>query len=153
MLWECLTTRRSSTVADTSAVNPVSEHLYSSSRDVVIASARALGELGTRDSIQKLADRLGGESDLDLMILDIIAKIQLPEAIEKLNEILGSEFVHLRTAAKKKLGGIGAMSVRVLIKNLRQADPDLLIHSLNVLGDLGDSAAIPAIRNLLFNEP
>jgi CheY-like chemotaxis protein len=39
------------------------------------------------------------------------------------------------------------------MENLTQEDPDLRIHTLNVLGDIGDEAAIPAIRKLLFNEP
>jgi len=136
-----------------SSVSPVSEHLYSSAREVVIASVRTLGEIATPEATQKLLDRLGGETDIDLMILDMIAKIQTPDALEKLNDILSSKFVHLRTAAKKKLSEIGVMSVRVLVKNLLRDDSDLVIHSLNVLGDLGDSAAIPPIRRLLFNEP
>lgn len=140
-------------LGDPSAVSPISEHLYSNNRDVVIASARALGEIAVPDAIDKLADRLGGETDLDLMILDIISKIQIPEALEKINKILSSEYAHLRTAAKKKLGAIGSMSIRVLTKNLNRDDSDLLIHSLNVLGDLGDSAAIPPIRKLLFSGP
>ena len=45
------------------------------------------------------------------------------------------------------------MSVRVLVKNLLRDDTDLVIHSLNVLGDLGNSAAIAPIRKFLFNEP
>ena len=140
-------------LGDPSAVSPISEHLYSNNRDVVIASARALGEIAVPDAVDKLADRLGGETDLDLMILDIISKIQIPEAFEKINKILSSEYAHLRTAAKKKLGAIGSMSIRVLTKNLNRDDSDLLIHSLNVLGDLGDSAAIPPIRKLLFSVP
>jgi CheY-like chemotaxis protein len=140
-------------VGDPSAVGAVSEYMYVGSRDVVIASVRALGEMATPEAVQKLADRLGGDTDLDLMILNIIAKIQIPEALEKLNEILGSQFAHLRTAAKQKLSEIGVMSVRILTKNLLRDDPDLVIHSLNVLGDVGDSAAIPAIRKLLHNEP
>jgi CheY-like chemotaxis protein len=140
-------------IGDPSAVSPISEHLYSSNRSVVTASVRALGEIATPEALQKLLDRLGGETDIDNMVMEIIAKIQTPDAVEKLNEILSSKFVHLRTAAKKKLSEIGAMSVRVLIKNLVREDPDLVIHSLNVLGDLGDYAAISPIRKLLFNEP
>jgi CheY-like chemotaxis protein/HEAT repeat protein len=140
-------------IGDPSAVSPISEYLYSNNRDVVTASIWALGEIATPEALQKLLDRLGGETDMDVMILDIIAKIQTPEAVEKLNDILSSKFVHLRTAAKRKLSEIGVMSVRVLVKNLLRDDPDLVIHSLNVLGDLGDSAAIPSIRKLLFNEP
>jgi CheY-like chemotaxis protein/HEAT repeat protein len=140
-------------IGDASAVSPISEHLYSNNRRVVVASIEALGEIATPEALQKLLDRLGGETDIDLMVMEIIAKTQTPEAVEKLNDILSSKFVHLRTAAKKKLSEIGVMSVRVLVKNLLKDDPDLLIHSLNVLGDLGDSAAIPPIRKLLFNEP
>jgi len=140
-------------IGDPAAVSYVSEHLYSSNRDIVTASVTALGEIATPEALQKLLDRLGGETDIDLMIMDVIAKIQTPEAIEKLNDILSSKFVHLRTAAKKKLGEIGVMSVRVLVKNLLRDDTDLVIHSLNVLGDLGDGAAIAPIRKLIFNEP
>jgi CheY-like chemotaxis protein/HEAT repeat protein len=140
-------------IGDPSALSSISEHLYSNNRAVVTASVRALGEIATPEALQKLLDRLGGETDIDLMIMDIIARIQTPEAIEKLNDILSSKFVHLRTEAKKKLGEIGVMSVRVLVRNLLRDDPDLVIHSLNVLGDLGDNAAIAPIRKLLFNEP
>lgn len=140
-------------IGDPISVSHISEYLYSNNKAAVIASIRALGEISTPEALQKLLDRLGGETDIDMMILDIIARIQTPEAIEKLNDILSSKFVHLRTAAKKKLGEIGVMSVRVLVKNLLRDDVDLVIHSLNVLGDLGDSAAIPPVRKLLFNEP
>jgi CheY-like chemotaxis protein/HEAT repeat protein len=140
-------------IGDPAAVSSISEYLYSNNRDVIIASIWALGDIATPEALQKLLDRLGGETDIDLMIIDIIAKIQSPEAIERLNEILSSKFVHLRTAAKKKLSEIGVMSVRVLVRNLLRDDPDLVIHSLNVLGDLGDGASIPPIRKLLFNEP
>jgi CheY-like chemotaxis protein len=114
---------------------------------------RTLGTLATPEAIQKLGDRLGGDSDLDLMIIDIIAKIQIPEALEMLNQTLGSQHAHLRAAVKQKLGGVGVMSVRILIKNLFVDNPDLIIHSLNVLGDIGDSAAIPAIRKLIYQQP
>ena len=36
---------------------------------------------------------------------------------------------------------------------MRHDDPDLLIHTLNVLGEIGDESAIPAIRKLLIQEP
>jgi CheY-like chemotaxis protein/HEAT repeat protein len=140
-------------IADPSAANAVSEFLYSSNWKIVIASMRTLGTLATPEAIQKLGDKLGGDSDLDLMIIDIIAKIQIPEALEMLNQTLGSQHAHLRAAVKQKLGGVGVMSVRILIKNLFVDNPDLIIHSLNVLGDIGDSAAIPAIRKLIHQQP
>ena len=140
-------------IGDASAVETISEFLYSNSRDVVVAAVRALGEIGNAAAVNKLYDRLGGETDLDLLILNTISRLQINEAYERLNDILSSEFAHLRTAAKKKLVEIGSMSVRFMIKNLTLKDPDIVIHSLNVLGDLGDSSAIAPVRKLLFNEP
>ncbi|MBN2419723.1 MAG: response regulator [Deltaproteobacteria bacterium] len=140
-------------IGDPSAVEPVSEFLYSGTRDVVISAVSALGQIGNAASVNKLYDRLGGETDLDLLILNTISGLQINEAYERLNDILSSEFVHLRTAAKKKLVEIGSMSIRFMIKNLLLKDPDIVIHSLNVIADLGDSSAIAPIRKLLFNEP
>ena len=140
-------------IGDPSAVNPISEHLFSNNKDIVIAASKALGDIGTAETVNKLSHRLGGEKDLDLMILDNIAKLQIPEAYEELNNVLSSEFVHLRTEAKKKLIEIGSMSIRFMIINLTHRDPDVVIHSLSVIGDLGDGSAIPYIRKLLFNEP
>jgi CheY-like chemotaxis protein len=139
-------------IGDPSAVNPVSEYLYSNSWEIVVAAIHSLGAIATPSAIQKLGDRLGGDSELDLLIIDIVSKAQVPEALEVLNQTLGSQHAHLRAAVKKKLGGIGAMSVRVLIKNLLLDNPDLVIHSLNVLGDIGDSSAIPAIRKLIHQQ-
>ncbi|MGD9162522.1 MAG: HEAT repeat domain-containing protein, partial [Desulfobacteraceae bacterium] len=140
-------------IGDPSAVEAVSEFLYSNSREVVRSAVKALGQIGNAAAVDKLYDRLGGETDLDLLILNTISGLQINEAYERLNDILSSEFVHLRTAAKKKLVEIGSMSVRYMIKNLTLNDPDIVIHSLNVIGDLGDSSAIAPIRKLLFNEP
>ncbi len=140
-------------IGDPNSAGPISEFLHAPNQEIIIASVRALGELGTPKAIQRLSDRLGENPDLDLEIINVFSKAQTPEALEKLNDTLVSQHAHIRTAGKQKLGEIGVMSVRVLIKNLLQADPDLVIHSLNVLGDIGDPTAIPAIRKLLNNVP
>lgn len=140
-------------IGDPSATDVVSKYLDSNDREIVNLSVRALGELASLVAIQKLSEKLGENPDLDLMILDTIGKMQNPEALAKLNEMLESPLTHIRTVAKKKLSEIGTLSIRFLINNLERDDPDLVIHSLNVLGDIGDIAAIGAIRNLLFNEP
>ena len=140
-------------IGDPSVVATVSEHLYSNSREVVLSTIRALGEIATASAVQKLGDKLGGDSELDLMIIDIVAKTQVPEALEILSKTLGSKNTQLHAVVKKKLGGVGVMSIRVLIKNLFLENRDLIIHSLNVLGDIGDSAAIPAIRKLIHQQP
>ncbi len=136
-----------------SATAAVGEYLYSGNSKLVCASVRTLGRLGSPTATKRLAERVGRDSDLDLMILDVFAKIQTPEALEKLNETLGSHHAHLRTAGKQKLIEVGVKAVPILINNLLHDDPGLLIHSLNVLGQIADDSALVAIRKLLHNEP
>jgi len=59
----------------------------------------------------------------------------------------------MRSYAKKELVGIGPKAVPFLIENLTRRDPDFLIHTLNVLGDIGDDSAVVPIRTLLQQEP
>ncbi|MCP4747172.1 MAG: response regulator [Desulfobacteraceae bacterium] len=140
-------------IGDTSATTPISEFLYCGSLDLILAAIQALGQLANKTAIQRLADKLGADTDLDYMILNVFAHCQEPGAIEKLNENLSAQKANIRNAAKKHLTDLGPKSVPYLIGNLIYDDPDLLIHSLNVLGDIGDESAIGPIRKLLHNEP
>jgi CheY-like chemotaxis protein len=139
-------------IANPTAVEAIGKYLYSNNNELVMMSIHTLGEFTTPEAVQKLSSKLGEDPDPDLIIIHTIAKIQLPQALKKLNELLGAQHAHIRSAAKQKLSEIGMISVRFLIHNLERNDTDLIIHSLNVLGDIGDVAAIAAIRNLLFNE-
>ncbi len=136
-----------------SGAKAIQEYLYSAEQKITVATVRALGELATREAVDYLAAKLGQDEYLDLLIITVLGRIQSPEAIDKLNETLSSEHAHIRTAGKKKLSEIGSVSFRVLLKNLPRKNSDLVIHSLNVLGDIGDSAAIPGIRKLLISDP
>jgi CheY-like chemotaxis protein len=140
-------------IGDPASAKPISAHLQSEPPKVMFAAANALGELATAEAIELLDQQLGKRPDLDHAIIDIFAKAQIPEAMSKLNATLISQHAHIRTTGKRKLGEIGTMSVRVLTKNLSQNDSDLVVHSLNVLGDIGDGSAIPAIRKLLHSHP
>jgi len=140
-------------IEDPAACGPVSEYLYTENMEFVVSAIKALGRIGSPTAVQRLTEKIGADNDLDVLILDSLAKIQSSEALERLNETLGSHFAHLRTTGKQKLVEIGPKAVPFLMNNLLYQDPDLLIHSLNVLGDIGDEAAIPAIRKLLHNEP
>jgi CheY-like chemotaxis protein len=140
-------------IGDSSAVNPVSEFLYSAGSELVIAAIESLGLLGTPTAIQRLFEKLGGDQNLDNMILDVFAGSQETKALECLNALLSAKFAYLRSAAKQRLIRIGNKAVPVLINNLLYDDPDLLIHTLNVLGGIGDASAIAPIRKLLHNEP
>ncbi len=140
-------------IGDASATTPISEFLYSGSVELIIAAIQALGQLATPTAIQRLAEKLGADTDLDYMILDVFACSQEPEALERLNAMLSAQHAHLRNAGKQHMTDIGPKSVPVLIRNLRYDDPDLVIHTLNVLGAIGDESAIGPIRKLLHNEP
>ncbi len=140
-------------IGDPSATTPISEYLYSGSVELIIAAIHALGMLSTPTAIQRLAEKMGSDPDLDTLIMDVFKRSQVPEAIERINDALSAQLAYLRNAAKKCLVDIGPKTVPVLINNLRYYDPDLLIHSLNVLGAIGDESAISPIRKLLHNQP
>lgn len=140
-------------VGDSNAVGPISEFLDHTDSAMVHAATDALGEIGTSEAIDQLAKRLGKDPEMDHKMLDIFSRLQAPEAVEVLNSTLTSAHAHIRVAGKEKLGAIGVMSIRVLLKNLKRSDPDLVIHSLNVLGDIGDATAATAIRSLINTQP
>jgi CheY-like chemotaxis protein/HEAT repeat protein len=140
-------------IGETAATTPISEYLYSGSLELTIAAIYALGQLASPTAFQRLAEKLGADPDLDTMIMDVFAADQSPEAIERLNEALSSHYAHLRNAAKQRMRDMGGKAVPILISNMLHDDPDLLIHSLNLLGEIGDESAIVPIRKLLHNEP
>ena len=140
-------------LGETSATTAISEYLYSGSLELTIAAIYALGQLASPTAFQRLAEKLGDDADLDIMILDVFSTDQSPAAIERLNEGLSSHYAHLRNAAKQRMRDMGAKAVPVLIDNLLHDDPDLLIHTLNLIGEIGDESAIAPIRKLLHNEP
>jgi CheY-like chemotaxis protein/HEAT repeat protein len=140
-------------IGDPQATNNLSDFLYSGNRTLIISATKALGKIGTPTAMLRLSERMGTDNQLDLLILDIFAKVQDSISLDKLNEAMRSHYAHLRTYAKKTLVAIGAKAVPILTENLRFDDPDLQIHTLNVLGDIGDQAAISPIRKLLHNQP
>ena len=141
-------------IGEASASNAVSEHLYSTDTAIVDAAIYALKKIAGSFSVQRLASRIGSaDVETAMKILDALAEIQTPEAIEKLNETLVSHYAALRNFGKQKLVQLGAKSVPTLIDNLKQDDPDLLIHTLNVIGEIGDKSALVPVRKLIYSEP
>jgi CheY-like chemotaxis protein len=103
--------------------------------------------------MHRLAERMGTDNELDLIILGIFADVQDQVSLDKLNDTLRSHYAHMRIYAKDELIRIGVKSVPVLIENLKEGDSDLLVHTLNILGDIGDESAIMPIRALLNTVP
>jgi len=131
----------------------LADYLYASNRDIIAAAITALGSIGSHDAVQLLSDRMGTDSDFDRLILDQFAEIQDQFCIEKLSETLASHITHVRNYGKAKLAEMGEKSIPVIIENLNSDDVDLVVHTLNVLGDIFDESAVKPIKNLLHNHP
>ncbi len=140
-------------IADPESINTLTDYLYAANRDLIVAAVQSLGQVGTPTAMHRLAERMGTDNEIDFMILSIFSEVQDQISLEKLNDTIRSHYAHMRTYAKSELVRIGPKVVPVLIENLLHDDPDFLIHTLNVLGDIGDESAIVPIRKLLTNEP
>lgn len=140
-------------IGDPQSVNTLTDYLYAADRDLIMTAIQALGQVATQTAMHRLAERMGTDNELDLLILGIFADVQDQISLEKLNDTLRSHHAHMRIYAKDELIRIGMKSVPVLIENLKESDNDLLIHTLNVLGDIGDESAIMPIRKLLDTLP
>ncbi len=140
-------------IGDPQCINTLTDYLYAADRELIITAIHALGQVGTPTAMHRLAERMGTDNELDLLILGIFADVQDQVSLEKLNDTLRSHHAHMRIYAKDELIRIGVKSVPVLIENLKEHDDDFLIHTLNVLGDIGDESAIMPIRKLLDTVP
>ncbi len=140
-------------IGDPECINTLTDYLYAANRELIIAAVQSLGQVGTPTAMHRLAERMGTDNEIDYLILSIFAEVQDQVSLEKLNATIRSHYAHMRTYAKQQLVHIGPKAVPNLIENLQQDDPDFLIHTLNVLGDIGDESAITPIRKLLVNEP
>ena len=140
-------------LGDPEAINFLTEYLYSASRELIMTAVQSLGQVGTPTAMHRLAERMGTDNEIDFQILSIFADVQDKVSLEKLNDTLRSHYAHMRSYAKRELVNIGPKAVPILIANLTHDDPDFLIHTLNVLGDIGDESAIMPIRKLLDTMP
>ncbi len=140
-------------IGDPDAISTLTDFLYAANRELIIVAIHSLGQVGTSTAMHRLAERMGTDNEIDYMILTIFAEVQDQISLEKLNDTIRSHYAHMRTFAKSELVRIGPKAVPVLIENLLRDDPDFLIHTLNVLGDIGDESSVVPIRKLLTNEP
>jgi len=140
-------------IGDPESINTLTDFLYSADRDLINCAIYALGQVGTSTAMHRLAERMGTDNELDLVILTVFAEVQDQVSLGKLNDTLRSHYAHMRIYVKDALTHIGAKAVPVLIENLKESDSDLLVHTLNILGDIGDEGAVLPIRNLLNAVP
>ena len=137
----------------TDAVSDIADFLYAGNRELILAAVESLGAIGNTNAIQKLSERMGADTGIDVLILNMFASSQNKLALQKLNDTMLSHHAYLRNYAKTKLIDIGPKVVPVLLENLKHSDSDLQIHTLNVLGAIGDESAVLPIRRLLKDMP
>ncbi len=140
-------------IGNPDAINSIVEYLYSEDRDLIFTAIEALKDIAEPEAVQYLAKRMGTDKEFDLRIIEAFEIIKDQAAIEQLNKLLNSHNAYIRNHAKTRLLRIGPKSVPILIDNLKDEDTDFLIHTLNVLGEIGDISAAQPIRNFLFHEP
>jgi CheY-like chemotaxis protein/HEAT repeat protein len=131
----------------------VASYLGSSNKRLKLAAIGALADIGGASSIKKLCETLTGQSDTDGVVVDTLARIQDHQSLERLAELLSSRFVDLRNAAMDHLIAIGPKAIPFVTECLKSDDDDTIIHSLNVLGNIGDLTALPAVVKVIYNEP
>jgi len=140
-------------IGDEKYITTLSDFLYSGNRELTFAAVEALKNVGTELAVQYLARRLGTDHDIDKIIVDRLGEIQTIASIRRINALLVSHDAYIRNYAKDKLTELASKAVPVLIENLKSDDVDLLIHTLNILGLIGDPSSAQPIRKFLFKQP
>lgn len=138
---------------DTNAIDGIAEYLASNDDELQLAAMNALGEIGTEKSLSLLYAVLEQYPKMREAVLNLLAEVQSEAAIHMLNKTLTSPDAETRTLGKTRLAQLGAKAVPVLTANLSIDHPDLQIHTLNILLEIGDESSVKAVRNLLNTEP
>jgi CheY-like chemotaxis protein/HEAT repeat protein len=140
-------------IGEASSASSVAPFLGSNSSRMKLGAISALSDIGGASAIKKLCESLTGQSETDPAIVDTLARIQDHQCLEKLAELLSSRFVDLRSTAIDHLIAIGPKAIPFVAECLKSDDDDAVIHSLNVLGNIGDLTALPAIVKVIHDEP
>ncbi|MEA3547128.1 MAG: HEAT repeat domain-containing protein [Thermodesulfobacteriota bacterium] len=140
-------------ISSPESISTISDYLYSGNRELVVAAIQALSNIDRPESVHCLTERMGTDSDLDLLILDSLAELQDQLALDTLSDGLRSPYAHIRNHARSRLTAIGAKAIPTLTANLGDPDTDFQVLILNTLGFIGDDSSVRAIRKLLHDEP
>lgn len=135
------------------AVKPIGAFLLVESRQLVYQAVIALLKIKGAESRNMIAKGYGKGEKIDLAFLSAFAVVKNDFSLKMLNLAVKSGRVNQRNFAKVKMAEVGVVALSVLSENLFANDTDLQIHSLNILQDIGDPNAIPAVRKLLNRHP
>ncbi len=140
-------------IGNPKSITELSDYLYSGQRDLTITAITALKNLGTPEAVERLSERMGTDTEFDRMIIEAAGAIRDQKSLQLMSKMLLSHDTYLRNYSIDKLTEIGSKSIPLIVDNLSSKNSDLLIHTLNILGNIGDADAVQPIRRLLFNEP
>ncbi len=138
---------------DENAVKPLAAIISKSNESIQSEIVSALGKIGSKKALDELSNSLGTSANLDEKIVDLFANPDSAQSIEYLVNSLVSANAETRILGKSKLTAMGSKAIPALVKALEKSNPDLQIHVLNILLEIGDKSAVKAIRQLLNTEP
>lgn len=138
---------------DAAAVASLAPLLIQSQPVLREAAMRALCNQGTFSAMEVLVGAMGRDRRTDRTISKNLNDILAGHGPEQLNQLLQSHHAGLRVPAKDRLRALGSAVVPLLIRNLQLDHIDCQIHTLNLLGEIGDQAALAPIRTFLFKAP
>lgn len=136
-----------------SGIRAIADFIYYGNEELKQEAIFALAEIGGPAAIHQLAEAIRGDSPTDKLIIEALAEIQDKLAISKLCSLMSSHFTSIRNWAIDHLVDIGTKAVPEVIESLNINDEDTVIHTLHVLGSIGDKSAIPAVTKLLASRP
>lgn len=140
-------------VGSDESVESIAEYLYVTDDDLFASAARALAHIGTPQAVELLRRRMGIHQHLDEIVVGILWEVQSPESLRAINSVLGAGHAAVRSAARQALRMTGAKALPILLDNLNLPDDDVKVHTLELLGDIGDESAYRSIRHLLSRAP
>lgn len=134
-------------------IRAIADFIYYGNEELKQEAIFALAEIGGPAAIHQLAEAIRGDSPTDKLIIEALAEIQDKLAISKLCALMSSHFTSIRNWAMDHLVDIGSKAVPEVIESLTINDEDTIVHTLHVLGSIGDKSAVPAVVKLLSSRP
>lgn len=121
---------------------------------IVLAALEGLGEIGDPAAAGPVGEYIAcGSPDLEAAAIRALGRLGTPAALQQLLGLLGAGNARQRNLAKSALIDAGSNALSLLVKDLDRTSTDVLVHRLDILGRIGDAAAVEPIRRLLLGHP
>jgi HEAT repeat protein len=128
------------------AVGPLIQALKNKDRDVRMAAAGILGEIGNKMAVEPLIKALKDEDkDVRKVIVKVLGKIGDIRAVEPLIHALKNEDWIVRQYIVMSLGRMGKQAVEPLIEAFKDEDLKVRTGAAKALGEIGDKRAVETL--------